>query len=183
MRYVSKQLEAVHYYLGVADLNLNQPDNAIYQFKEALQIDKGDADALYLLGQTYQHQSQCQQAIALFDEAIRYVPNFSEAYQGLAQCYEQTGQENRAAYAKAMVAYSSGAYATAVQQLLQVATALPDFTQAHLGLGMAYEKIGETEKAIAAYQRALQLQPDLWFARARIEALGGQQAETQEGGP
>jgi tetratricopeptide (TPR) repeat protein len=172
MRGVNRQLEAVYYYLGVAYFNLGKPEDAIQSLEEALSIDRTDADAWYMLGATYQHMGEVEEAIESFKEAVRFVPNFQEAYQGLAQGYEETGQESLARYAEAMVSYSSGAISEAVRQLEEVVAAAPDLAEAYLGLGLAYEKDGQTEKAISAYQQALRIDPDVWLARAKLQALG-----------
>lgn len=174
MRHVSKQLEGVYYFLGVAYFNLGRPEEAVQSLKEALNIDWTDSDAWYMLGASHQHLGECEEAIESFTQAIRFIPNFKEAYQGLAQCYRETGQSNFAAYADAMVRYSSGAWDDAARQLEDIVTVTPDFTEAYLGLGLAYEKQGRIGKAIAAFQNALQLDPDLWLAQAKLEALGAE---------
>ncbi|HEY83263.1 MAG TPA: tetratricopeptide repeat protein [Dehalococcoidia bacterium] len=172
LRGVSRQLEGVYYYLGVAYFNLEKPEKAIEYLEEALSIDRTDADAWYTLGATYQHTGELEKAIESFKQAVRFVPNFAEAYQGLAQCYKKTGQEGLARYAEAMVSYSSGATGKAVRQLEEVVAIMPDLADAYLGLGLAYEKEGQIEKAISAYQQALNLDPDIWLAQAKLQALG-----------
>jgi len=172
MRGISRQLEGVYYYLGVAYFNLGKSEEAIESLEEALAIDRTDADAWYMLGATYQHMGEMEKAIDAFKEAVRFVPNFAEAYQSLAQCYEKTGQENLARYARAMVSYSSGDISGAVRQLEEVVATAPDVAEAYLGLGLAYEKEGQVEKAISAYQQALRIDPDMWLAQAKLQALG-----------
>jgi tetratricopeptide (TPR) repeat protein len=172
LRGVSRQLEGVYYYLGVAYFNLGQSEKAIESLEEALAIDRTDADAWYMLGATYQHIGELEKAIDSFKQAVRFVPNFAEAYQGLAECYEKTGQGSLARYAEAMVSYSSGALTKAIKQLEEVVTTAPELAEAYLGLGLAYEKEGQVEKAISAYQQALNLDPDIWLAQAKLQALG-----------
>jgi tetratricopeptide (TPR) repeat protein len=172
MRGISQQLEGVYYYLGVAYFNLGRPEDAVHSLEEALGIDKTDADAWYMLGRAYQHLGEFPKAIDSFAEAVRFVPDFTEAYQGLAQCYERTGESNFATYAQAMASYSLGSTGEAIRQLESVVATAPDFAEAYLGLGLAYEKEGQLDKAISSYEKALRLKPDLWLAQAKLQALG-----------
>lgn len=172
MRGVSRQLEGVYYYLGVAYFNLERPEDAIRSLEEALIMDRTDADAWHMLGSTYRHLGEFEKAIESFAQAVRFVPDFKEAYQGLARGYEETGQTDFAAYANAMVSYISGSSGEAIRQLEEVVAAAPDFAEAYLGLGLAYEKEGQIEKAISAYHQALIIEPDLWLAQAKLQALG-----------
>ena len=171
MRYISRQLESVYYYMGVAYFNLDEYEPAIQSLKEALLIDRTDADAWYMLGSAYRHSGNFQAAIESFQQAVRFVPDFKEAYQGLTLCYEATGHTELALYAKAMVDYCSGLTDKAVSQLEQVVAVNQNIAEAYLGLGLAYEKKGEIEKAIDAYEQASYLNPDLWLAQAKAEAL------------
>jgi hypothetical protein len=50
---------------------------------------------------------------------------------------------------------------------------MPEFTEAYLGLGWPQEP-NEKVKAGEAYGEAARLDPDLWLAEIKIEALGGQ---------
>ncbi len=171
-RHISKQLQGVYYQLGVAYSELGRHEEAARSLEEAISIDWTDADTWYVLGETYKQLGQCEESIDSFKQAVRFIPNFLEAYEGLAQCYTETGQPDLAAYAIAMTSYSSGSFGDAARQLEDIVIAVPDLVEAHLGLGLAYQNEGEIEKAIDAYSNALQLDPDLWLAQAKLEALG-----------
>lgn len=171
MRYINRQLQSTHYYMGVAYFNLGNYEYAIQSLKECLAIDKTDADAWYMLGNAYHSLQDLQKAIEAYEQAVRFVPDFQEAYQGLALCYEATGQTEIVLYADAMVNYCSGLTDEAINQLEQVVALNQNFTEAYFGLGLAYEKKGEINKAINAYERASYLNPDLWLAQAKVEML------------
>ncbi|MFC1864572.1 tetratricopeptide repeat protein [Chloroflexota bacterium] len=89
MRYISRQLEAVYYYMGVAYYNLSRYQDAINSLGEALIIDKTDADAWYLLGNVYYDSGDFPNAIESFKQTLRFVPDFKETYQSLYNCYEK----------------------------------------------------------------------------------------------
>ncbi|MFC1920127.1 tetratricopeptide repeat protein [Chloroflexota bacterium] len=171
MRHINRQLESVYYYTGIAYFNLDMFTDAIRSFQQAILIDNTDADAWYMLGLSNQHYGNYQEAIISFEQAIRFVPDFTEVYHGLSICYESTGQMNLSLYATAMENYCSGQSMEAISMLEEVIAIDSDFAQAYLGLGLAYESTDTIYKAIDAYENALRIKPDLWLARAKIEAL------------
>jgi rhomboid protease GluP len=59
----------------------------------------------------------------------------------------------------------------AIALLERTTSAHPENADAQAMLGLAYEKDGQTDKAIAAYQRALQLEPGFTMVRSHLEQL------------
>ena len=70
-----------------------------------------------------------------------------------------------------MVALLSGRYQQAIPELEVAVVAGPDAANAFWGLGSAYEKLGETDKAETSYQQALAVNPDHFLARAAAGRL------------
>jgi tetratricopeptide (TPR) repeat protein len=92
-------LEAAYYYLGESYLKLERAAEAIPVLEAALLIRPTDADALYQAGLAYQATDQPQTALERYHAAVRLVPDFTEAYQGMASIYsdlDQPGYENYA---------------------------------------------------------------------------------------
>ncbi|HEY77125.1 MAG TPA: tetratricopeptide repeat protein [Thermoflexia bacterium] len=172
-------LETAYYYLGDAYLRLDRPTDAIEMLEAAITINRTDADAFYLLGRAYQKIDDLETALKCYLEAVRFVPDFAEAYAGMAEIYEAWGEPDYLAYARGMQAFSARDYETARSYLEQATSALPDFPQAFLGLALTYEQLGDLEAALEAAQRALELQPDdlaVQHTVGRIQtALGAQQ--------
>ena len=169
---IDRRMNFVYYDLGELYYKRGEYDQAIEALKEALKVDRTDADARYLLGLTYQVKGDHQLAVREFHEALRYVPDFAEVYQGLKVSYEALGMRTEAAYAEAMVAFTQGKYEQAAQQLKAVLREAPDYDPAYLGLGLTYEKLGDAEKAVAALQRYLDTHPDSLAARHALGRLG-----------
>jgi superkiller protein 3 len=71
-----------------------------------------------------------------------------------------------------MLAYSQGKYADAAKQLEAAVSASPTLADAYTGLGLTRESQGRREQAIAAYQQALELEPDNFSARMGLVRLG-----------
>ncbi|MFC1947006.1 tetratricopeptide repeat protein [Chloroflexota bacterium] len=172
MRLINRQLEAVYYYLGTAYLQLGSYQDAIDSLNEALLINRTDADAWYLLGNVYRDMGNYISAIDSYKQSLRFVPEFKEVYQEMVVCYENSGNYDLAEYAQAMVDYCSGSTDKAIEQLENINTRDQEHAEVYLGLGMSYEKKGEIQMAIAAYEYALKLEPDLWLAEMKINALG-----------
>lgn len=168
MLFPSRQIEGAYYQLGAAYLKTKNFSDAAMTLENTLLIDGSDADAWYLLGNTYQELGEVEKAVECYKKAVRYVPNYTESYQAMAKCYEKLGQNSYADYAKAMVAYSSRSAQEAVTQLEKVTAEQPAFVEGFLGLALAYEKIGASDKAAGAYQKVLSLDPENWLATAKL---------------
>lgn len=124
-----------------------------------------------MLGESYLNYGDYQEAILCYEKAISFVPDFGEAYHGLALCYEKTGKMNLVLYAEAMEDYSSGLTEEAITKLEEVVVENGNNANVYLGLGLACENNGEIVKAISAYEQALLIDPDLWLAKAKVDAL------------
>lgn len=71
----------------------------------------------------------------------------------------------------AIVAMEQGNFQAAIAELEQLARKDPNDERTQALLGIAYEQNHEREKAIAAYERALQLNPNLTEVRKALENL------------
>jgi tetratricopeptide (TPR) repeat protein len=157
---IDPRIEAVYYELGMLYSEQGKYLDAATTFKEALAIDATDADAHYALGIVYQKQSDHANAVLEFLQAVRFIPDFREAYQGLADSSSALGQTAQLAYAQAMVSLYGGQPDAAAAALEQVIAQAPDLQTAYLGLGLAYEKTGKPERGIPALQMYLTSHPD-----------------------
>ncbi len=173
MANVDTALEGAYYFLGESYMKLNRPDEAISALEAALVITPTDADALYQAGLAYQASGQPETALERYHQAVRLVPDFTEAYSGMIESYSALDQPDYVVYAQGMEAFCLQDYQTAQTYLEQATQALPDFAPAFLGLGMTYEKMGNLEAALAAIERALELNPGDFAAQqaqGRIQA-------------
>ena len=78
-----------------------------------------------------------------------------------------------ATFEQANQAYRRGDYAAAIAQYEQLVTARVDDAVVHYNLGNAYHGAGSPGRAIAQYERALQLDPGLEAARQNLETVLG----------
>jgi tetratricopeptide (TPR) repeat protein len=166
-------LQAAYYYLGESYGKLGRPAEAIPLLEEALLISPVDADALYQLGLALDATGQPALAVQKYAQAVRLVPDFVEVYRAMEDAYVALDQPGHATYARGMVAFCQKDYRAAVSYLEQATEALPDFAPAFLGLGLSHEGMGSLQPALAAIQRALELDPGDFAAQ---QALGRLQA-------
>ena len=177
----SDVIETAYYYLGSISLTEGKPDEAVAHLKKALDVEPTDADAWYLLGAASIEADDIDGAIEALTRAVLFVPDYTEAYEKLIVAYEEKGLEAEARYARGMLAYSEGRYGDAVTELEAAIAASPELASAYAGLGLARESLSEREAAIAAYQRAIELDPDSFSARAGLVRLGAEEAGAEEG--
>ena len=168
----NRNLELVYYALGEIYAQRNDPPAAIENYRAALEIDPGDADAQLGLGHAFEKLAQHDDAITAFNTAVRYVPDFREAYEGLLACYQALNRADGVAYARGMIAYATRDDANAVARLKEAVAQAPQWADAYAGLGLAYERVKQTEDARAAYQTALKLDDQNFLARYALGRLG-----------
>lgn len=166
-----KALQNGLYYLGVNYLQVGRPTDAITVLAQALSISPTDADALYQLGLAFLRTGQYQVALENFKRAVLFVPDFAEAYQGMADCYTALQQPDYVLFAQGMEAFSSKDYQKASKILSQAVTKLPKESLAFLGLGLTDEKLGDLTAAQENLKLALALDPDNFTATNALERI------------
>lgn len=152
------------YYLGVDYVNLGRLEDAIRVLNEALVINPTDADILYQIGLAYLRSSQPAAGLEYFSNAVALVPNFSEAYQAMADCYSALSKPSYVLYAQGMEAYALQDYQKAIRLLNDAIQQLPDEPQVYLGLGLTQEELGDFNAAGVNYLHALELDPGNFLA-------------------
>lgn len=117
-------------------------DLAIQEFQKIVQIEPNQVEDRLLLGQLYTLKHDPTDAKAQFEQARQIDPNSEDVVLNLARLY---GEQNK--------------LPEAIGVLQSVPTDDRTF-KIDLALAAAYDQSGKTKPAIAAYQDALNLQPD-----------------------
>jgi tetratricopeptide (TPR) repeat protein len=121
-------------------------EEAIECYQTTIKINSSDVQAHVNLGSLYAMKQQRQQAIACYQKAIALQPNLAAAYRNLARVWTQDGkleEANECWYE----AFS-----------LEPEKVSPNH---HFKLGNILFRQGKTTQAIACYQRAIELNPNL----------------------
>jgi tetratricopeptide (TPR) repeat protein len=122
-----------HYEVG----NLLQAEQIC---RHILQADPGNSDAAHLLAVFAQSQGRLDEAIAYFQQALRFRPDFAEARNNIGNTMFLKGNLDEAA-----IHY---------RHALRLR---PDYVEAHNNLGMALAGSGQPDEAIYHYRQALRL--------------------------
>lgn len=112
-------------------------------YRQVLQADPGQADALHLLGVLASQRGDDERAVEFIERAIRSDEHQASFHNNLARALYRLGR-----CAEAILAY---------QRALRLK---PDDASTLIDMGVALRMQGWVAEAIAAYERALQLQPD-----------------------
>ena len=132
-----------HKYLGFALYANGKLDDAIDQYKTALDLKFTDKETHLNLGAAYDLKGWTEQAIVHYQAVIMLDPAYSSAYTNLGGAYLKTGLIDKAI------------------EHFQIAIKLrPDEAAAYSGLGIAYARRGLIDEAIKSFGTALRLDPD-----------------------
>ncbi|NOZ49781.1 MAG: tetratricopeptide repeat protein [Chloroflexi bacterium] len=175
-------LQTAYYFVGESYMELGQGANAIPPLESALEITPTDADALYQLALAQQSLGQFETALTYYHKAVRLVPDFTEAYQGMVESYTALDKPGYVEYAQGMQAFGMKDFESAKSHLLNAVQSLPEFSPALLGLGLTYEKLGDLNAAMDVLQQAVALDPHDFAAQqtlGRVQA-GLSALESQE---
>jgi tetratricopeptide (TPR) repeat protein len=151
-------------YRGQAYVKLEETDNAINTYKEAISLFPTN-DAFHLaLGDIYLKEKMLEEAQKEFEAAVKLNPGNAESLYSLGQSYLTAGELDNARdqfakivqltstsatgyYGLGQVARASGDQQDAVSQLTRAIRVNKDFELAYVELGYAYADMGEFLKA------------------------------------
>jgi tetratricopeptide (TPR) repeat protein len=142
-------------------------DQAIVQYRQALELDPSYAQAHLNLGMALVRQpGRLDEAVAEFRHAIDLNPSLVDAHYNLGVALSAT----------------TGRADNAVAEYKATLQLKPDYAQAHFNLGSIYATMpGESDEAIAQYRDALRLKPSLAEAHFNLGCILVQQpGKTQE---
>lgn len=148
--------EAAYVQLGLAYITEDQLAEARDNLQRALEINPGSAPALAAMGLVFQLQSEEELAEERFREALDHDPGFTRG---------------RTYYGAFL--YSQNRFQEAYAQFKKAAqdTAFEDRGQVFYNLALCAVRLGDEEKAIDAYQRALNIQGDSFELLSELSRL------------
>lgn len=187
---VEGQQATTHYNLGVELAARGSLDDAILEYRAALELEPMYPQAHNNLGAVLMKRGKSRGAIKALLEAVRLKPDFDRAWVNLGAAHASLGELDQAvgAYRQALTVnpllvearYNLGTLwmengkprraSAEFQRALEVDA---EFVEAAIALGGVSESLGDFDAARAAYERVLQLRPgdpEALVALARLEA-------------
>ncbi len=163
--------------LGMAYAHLNQFDQAIRYYEQALALDSGNPPIRLNLGLAYLKTNRPEQAARQFARTLMADPGNLQALELLAACHYQAKEYELAAYEAEQVLNAEpkegsaafllgssllhlGIYDRAIP-LLYSSTAKSDNPDAHMVLGRAFLGVKVYGQALKEFQQAANLAPNL----------------------
>ncbi len=118
-------------------------DEAIAEFRKALEIRPNDVEANNSLGTALLQRGQVDEAMAHFQKALELQPNNAVTHDNLGVVLLRKGQVDKA-----------------ITQFHKALEIQPSNPEAHYNLGLALRQKGQVDEAIAQFKRAVELQPN-----------------------
>jgi Tfp pilus assembly protein PilF len=161
-----------------------QPEAAMQQYVEALKGNPKHQDALYSLAVLQTKAKMYPQAIETWKRYVSVCNGSATASNNLAFCFELAGRNSDAetTYKSGikkepknepcrtnygLFLARNGRRKEAVEQL----SAVLQPAEVHYNLGSVYEQMGRRDDARSEYEKALELDPQLWEAKSRMAKL------------
>ncbi|MEG4217489.1 tetratricopeptide repeat protein [Microcoleus sp. Pol14C6] len=151
--------------VGNATQAMGKAEAARYWYAQALEIEPDFAEVHANLGSIYAQHKQWKKSIECYQQAIKIQPNLASPYRNLARVFLQSGQPQ------------AGAECWYEALTLDINWAKPD---EHFTLGNTLLELGQLERAISCYRRAIQLQPsyaDAYHNLGEVLSVMGQWEE------
>ena len=167
---LNPRLQSAHFYLGQILRDQARYPDAINEFRAALALNRADADTLFELGKTFALNGNFDDASQAFDVALAFVPDFKDAYTETQKLALTMGDQAKADYAGAMLQVLNGKAADAVPTLQRAAE---QGRNAHYywALGYALEQTKDRDGALAAYQKAVDINPGEQMAAESLRRM------------
>jgi len=152
-----------------------------------------------LKAQVLEDEQRTDEAIREYNEVLRKNPGFPGIHFGLGQAYwikkdsahakeqlnfalQEDPEQPLANYYLADLLTDDNRFQEAIPHLQMTVAAYPQMTRAHFLLGKCYAGIGDLQKSLKAFNKALELDPkskDVHYQLYQLYARLGQRAESQ----
>jgi tetratricopeptide (TPR) repeat protein/transglutaminase-like putative cysteine protease len=134
-------------YLGLSYLAIRDDDDAVASLRRQIEVNPYDEFAYNNLGRAYWQQRKYDDAVTAFNKQLEISPLDKFAHANLGAMYAEWHK-----------------YAEAAPELEKAASLTPGNPELQVALGDAYLNLGQDEKALAAFDRAVELSatPLIW---------------------
>jgi tetratricopeptide (TPR) repeat protein len=140
---------------GVAHMKLAQYDQAIHDFEKTLEMTPAVKGIYSNLGVAWYYKADYKKAIENYDREIALSPDSHYAYFNRAICWAELVEYNKS-----------------FQDIDQTLALAPEFYLAHCLKGDLFLEINDIGAARAAYEKAIEIDPEQAYARTQLDKLG-----------
>jgi tetratricopeptide (TPR) repeat protein len=182
---------------GLAHHQAGRLDAAERTYREVLQIDPSNGDALHLLGMAKHQRGEreaaieyIRRAISVQPKAVVYWENLSAVYHALGRFQEEIeacqqllgfNPTNSKAYFSLGCAYQSlGELELAAASFRRVIEINPSAADAYINLGNVFRRQGRLDAAAQAFQNAVQIDPNRAVAHNNLGAVWCEQGKLDD---
>ena len=151
---IRKNMAKPHHGIGLVYQSQGKHKQAINEYKKAVQIDPNYIFAHNDIGMAYIITGSYGEAVTSLKEAVQIYENFDDAHANLGEAYYRMKQ-----------------YKDAMEPLGMAIALNEKHTRAHTTLGLVYEATGDMEKAVAEYEKAIEVAPDESYTNTSRQRL------------
>ncbi len=138
-----------------SDMEAERYSSAAERLEKLSAIDPENSAIFYNLGVVYSFLRREDDALAQFQRAVDLDPQYAQAWYNMGQIY--------------LLRYKDAS--RALNCFERAASIRPDYVGAHHQRGVAFELLGDSEKALACWKKTLELDPENRMAKANIDRL------------
>jgi tetratricopeptide (TPR) repeat protein len=143
------------------DMDQERYQSAADRLERIVDLDPENPAIFYNLGVVYTFLKREEEAAGQYETALKLRPDYSEAWYNLGQICLIKNKD----FSKALNCFHR---ALAVR---------PDYVSAHYQQGVVWERLGDKNKALACWERTLQLDPENKAAIENIQRLRDESSE------
>jgi protein O-mannosyl-transferase len=143
-----------HYNFGVALADWSRVDEAVEQYKHAIEVNPDYAEARYNLAVLINHQGQVDEAIEQYRKVLKIAPDSSDAHLNLGAALARQGHDDEA-----------------IEHYREALRILPQSADAHNNLANALVRRKSFDEAIRHYESALRFDPNYVAAHFSLANL------------
>ena len=155
----------VHYAYGVY-LLIEQPAQAIEEFKKELNVQPNDSETLMQIAYQYLKDSNAAEALPWAQKAVDAAPNNYASHRALGEALVETGNTTEG-----------------IAHLEQAIKLAPESPSAHFALAKAYQRVGRSADAQRERSEFTRLDRLARTNRSGAQSVGGQDTERAQPAP